>query len=101
MWHLRWLVRTRADISLRPTGLVRPEFDIKLWPSVLARTGTDIKLQEIGMIRLYVQGLIQEQKSFLIVIRPLFRVSRGHTKSGPITMLVKPKVFISKLKDAD
>ena len=23
-WHLRWLVRTRADISLRPSGLVRP-----------------------------------------------------------------------------
>ena len=29
-WHLRWHVRTRADISLRPSGLVRPRTDIKL-----------------------------------------------------------------------
>ena len=43
MWFLRWPVRTRADISLRPSGLVRPR--------------TDIKLQPIGLI----QGLIQEQ----------------------------------------
>ena len=25
VWHLRWLVRTKADISLRPSGLVRPK----------------------------------------------------------------------------
>ena len=29
-WHLRWHVRTRADISLRQSGLVRPRTDIKL-----------------------------------------------------------------------
>ena len=23
MWHLRWLVRTRADIKLQPIGLLR------------------------------------------------------------------------------
>ena len=28
--HLRWLVKTRADLSLRSSGLVRPGTDIKL-----------------------------------------------------------------------
>ena len=27
VWQLRWLVRTRADISLLPSGLVRPRTD--------------------------------------------------------------------------
>ena len=52
MWHLRWLVRTRADISLPPSarGSIRPKTDIKLRPSVLVRTGTDIKLLPIGLV---------------------------------------------------
>ena len=33
VWHLRLLVRTRADSSLQPSGLVRPKADIKLQPS--------------------------------------------------------------------
>ena len=41
IWHLRWLVRTRADISLRLSGKVKPRTDIKLRPSPLVRTGTD------------------------------------------------------------
>ena len=41
-WHLRWLVRTRADIGLRPSGLVRSRTDIKLWPSEFIRLRTDI-----------------------------------------------------------
>ena len=32
-WHLRWLVRTRADIGLQPSGLVRSRTNIKLRPS--------------------------------------------------------------------
>ena len=32
VWYFRWLVRTRVDISLRPSGLVRTRTDIKLWP---------------------------------------------------------------------
>ena len=51
VWHLRWLVRTGADIRLRPSGLVRPRTDIKLWPNALVRTRNDIKLQPIGLIR--------------------------------------------------
>ena len=27
VWHLRWPVRTRADISLQPNGLVRSRTD--------------------------------------------------------------------------
>ena len=56
MWHLGWLVRTRADNSLWPSGLVRPRTDIKSWLSTLVRTRTDIKLRliEIGKI---IQGL--------------------------------------------
>ena len=50
-WHLRWLVRTRADISLRPSGLVRSRTDIKLWPSELVRTRTDIKLWPSAFVR--------------------------------------------------
>ena len=52
-WHLRWLVRTRADISLRPCGLVRPRTDIKLQPSAFVRTRTDFKLQTVGLGRSY------------------------------------------------
>ena len=52
-WHLRWLVRTRADISLRPSGLVRPRADIKLRPSAFVRTRTDFKLQTVGLRRSY------------------------------------------------
>ena len=50
-WHLRWLIRTRADISLRPSGLVRPRTDIKLWPSELVRSRTDIKLRPSAFVR--------------------------------------------------
>ena len=52
-WHLRWLVRTRADISLRPSGLVRPRTDIKLRPSAFVRTRTDFKLQTVRLGRSY------------------------------------------------
>ena len=45
VWHLRWLVRTGADISLQPSGLVRPRNDIKLRPSRLVGSRTVIKLQ--------------------------------------------------------
>ena len=67
VYHLRWLVRTKADISpqpsrllrsrtdikLQPSGLVRTGTDIKLRPSELVRTRTDIKLQTIGLVRSY------------------------------------------------
>ena len=33
MWHLRWLVSTRDDISLWPSELVRSRTDIKFQPS--------------------------------------------------------------------
>ena len=46
-WHLRWLVRTRADISLRPSGLVRPRTDIKLRPSAFVRTRTDLSCRQL------------------------------------------------------
>ena len=65
-WHLRWLVRTRADVSLRPnvslqpSGLVRPRTDIKLRPRAFVRTRTDFKLQTVGIGKI-IQGLIQEQ----------------------------------------
>ena len=52
-WHLRWLVRTRADISLWPSGLVRPRTDIKLRPRAFVRTRTDFKLQTVGLGRSY------------------------------------------------
>ena len=60
-WHLRWLVRTSADISLRPSELVRPRTDIKLRPSAFVRTRTNFKLETVGLGRSYIQGLIQEQ----------------------------------------
>ena len=47
VWHLRWLVRTRADISLRPSGLVRSRTDIKLQPNAFVRTWTNFKLQTV------------------------------------------------------
>ena len=50
-WHLRWLVRTRADIGLRPSGLVRSRTDIKLRPSELVRSRTDIKLRPSAFVR--------------------------------------------------
>ena len=53
VWHLRWLVRTRADISLQPSGFARPRTDIKLRPSALVRTRADIKLHPIGLVRSY------------------------------------------------
>ena len=53
IWHSRWLMRTRADISLWPSELVRPRTDIKLRPRALVRTRTDIKLQPIGLVRSY------------------------------------------------
>ena len=52
-WHLGWLVRTRANISLRPSGLARPRIDIKLWPSAFVRTSADFKLQTVGLGRSY------------------------------------------------
>ena len=51
--HLRWLVRTRADIGLRPSGLVRSRTDIKLRPSAFVRTRIDFKLQTVGLVRSY------------------------------------------------
>ena len=53
VWHLRWLVRTRADISLRPSGLVRSRTDIKLRPSAFVRTRTNFKLQTVQSVRSY------------------------------------------------
>ena len=74
VWHLRWPVRTRADISLRPSGLVRSRTDIKLRPSELVRSRTDIKFRPSAFVRTrtnfklqtvrsvkIIQGLIQEQ----------------------------------------
>ena len=52
-WNLRWLVRTRADISLRPSGLVRSRTDIKLQPSAFVSTRTDFKLQTVRCVRSY------------------------------------------------
>ena len=50
-WCLRWLVRTRADIGLQPSGLVRSRTDIKLQPSELVRSRTDIKLRPSAFVR--------------------------------------------------
>ena len=47
VWHLRWPVRTRADIKLCPSGLVRSRTDIKLQPSELVRSRTDIKCGQV------------------------------------------------------
>ena len=57
VWHLRWLVRTRANISLWPSGLVRSRTDIKLRPSAFVRTRTNFN----SLICKIIQGLIQEQ----------------------------------------
>ena len=74
-WHLRWLVRTRADISLQPSGLVRPRTDIKLRPSAFVRTRTDFKLQTVGLGRSYKDSYKSKftHKSFKIVIWSLFK----------------------------
>ena len=50
-WHLRWIVRTRADIGLRPNRLIRSRTDIKLWPSELVQSRTDIKLRPSAFVR--------------------------------------------------
>ena len=50
-WHFRCFVRTRADISLWPSGLVRARTDIKLRPSTFIRTRTDFKLQTVELVR--------------------------------------------------
>ena len=52
-WHLRWLVRAKANISLRPSGLVRSRTDIKLQLSAFVRTRTDLKLQTVRSVRSY------------------------------------------------
>ena len=52
-WNLRWLLRTRADIGLRPSGLVRSRTDIKLQPSELVRSRTNFKLQTVRSVRSY------------------------------------------------
>ena len=51
VWHLRWFVRTRADIIVRQSGLVRLKTDIKLRPSELVRSKADIKLRPSAFIR--------------------------------------------------
>ena len=89
-WHLRWLVKIRADINLQPSRLVRPRTDtklgpnrlvrprtdVKLWPSALVRTRTDIKLQPIGLV---IQGLIQLRAN---IQTNLFKLSFGHFLYG-------------------
>ena len=50
---LRWLVRARADIRLRPSEVIKPRTGIKLQPSALVRIRTDIKLRPIGLVRSY------------------------------------------------
>ena len=50
-WHLKWLVRTRADIGLQPSGLVRSRTDIKLQPSELVRSRINIKLRPSAFVR--------------------------------------------------
>ena len=74
-WHLRWLVRTRADIGLRPSGLVRSRTDIKLRPSAFVRTRTDFKLQTVRLVRSCKDWYKSKytHKSFKIVIWPLFK----------------------------
>ena len=60
-WHLRWLVRKRADIGLRPSGLVRSITDIKLWPSELVRSSTDVNLRPSAFVR---TGLMSSCRHF-------------------------------------
>ena len=63
VWHLRWFVRTRADISLRPSGLVRLRTDIKLRPRELVRSRTDIKLRPSAFIRTRTNFKLQKVRS--------------------------------------
>ena len=63
VWHLRWPVRTRADISLRPSGLVRSRTDIKLRPSELVRSRTDIKLRPSAFVRTRTNFKLQTVRS--------------------------------------
>ena len=62
-WHLRWPVRTRADISLHPSGLVRSRTDIKLQPSELVRSRTDIKLRPSAFVRTRTNFKLQTVRS--------------------------------------
>ena len=68
-WHLRWHVRTRTDISLRPSGLVRPRTDAA---KCICKNKDRFQVADswIGKI---IQGLIQEQVYTQIVIWPLFK----------------------------
>ena len=63
VWHLSWLVRTRADISLRPSGLVRSRTDIKLQPSELVRSRTDIKFLPSAFVRTRTNFKLQTVRS--------------------------------------
>ena len=56
-WHLRWFVRRRADISLRPSGLVRP---YQVAAKCIRKNKDRFQVADswIGKI---IQGLIQEQ----------------------------------------
>ena len=76
IWHLRWLVSTRADINLLPSESLRPKTDIKWQPSAMVRTGTDIKSVVPNWIDKIIQGLIQEQTMH----ENLFKLSFGHLK---------------------
>ena len=88
VWHLKWLVRTRADISLRRSGLVRPRTDIKLWPSGLVRTRTDTKLQPIGLVRSYKDWYKSKYtcKSFKLSFGRLLESQDVLQKSGQMTI---------------
>ena len=67
-WHLKWLVRTKTDISLWPSGLVKPRNDIKLQPNELVSSRTDIKLRPSAFVRtrtnfkLQTVGLVRSYK---------------------------------------
>ena len=59
-WHLRWLVRPRADISLQPSGLARPRTNIRFAAKCIRKNKDRFQVADswIGKI---IQGLIQEQ----------------------------------------
>ena len=60
VWHLRWLVRTRADISLQPSGFGKT----KNWYQVAAKCiGKNKGWYQVApnWIGKVIQGLIQEQ----------------------------------------
>ena len=63
VWQMRWPVRTRADISLRPSGLVRSRTDIKLRPSELVRSRIDIKLRPSAFVRTRTNFKLQTVRS--------------------------------------